>query len=128
MNQRNGERLSSSRAFLHPASGRPNLSIVTGAPTRRVLIRNGRATGVEIARAGVVETIAAAREVIVSAGTVNSPQLLMLSGIGPAEELKRHGIEVVCSFHVSLLQPSSRGRVTLASGDPAAKPSSTPTS
>jgi choline dehydrogenase-like flavoprotein len=95
VNQRNGERLSSSRAFLHPASSRPNLTIVTGALTRRVLIENGRAVGVEIARAGAVERISAAREVIVSGGTVNSPQILMLSGIGPAAELKKHGIEVV---------------------------------
>jgi choline dehydrogenase-like flavoprotein len=98
VNQRNGERLSSSRAFLHPASGRPNLTIVTGALTRRVLIEAGRAIGVEIARAGAVETLSAAREVIISGGAVNSPQLLMLSGIGPAEELKRHGIEVVCDL------------------------------
>ena len=217
VNQRNGERCSSSRAFLEPVSGRPNLTIVTGALTRRVLTQNKRATGVEISRRGQVETLTASREVIVAAGAINSPQLLMLSGIGPAEELKRHGIEVVCdlpgvgenlqdhqdlmvcysspshtlygfswralpwmiaspfkylfqrkgpfstntvesggfvrskpgldqpdlqlilgpeymnqnrsiprghgfSFHVSLLQPKSRGRLTLASADPAAKP------
>ena len=98
VNQINGERLSASRAFLHPAADRANLTIITGALTRRVLIESGRATGVEIARRGAVETIAAAREVIVSAGAVNSPQLLMLSGIGPAEELRRHGIEVVCDL------------------------------
>ncbi len=98
VNQRNGERLSSSRAFLQPVAGRPNLVIVTGALTRRVLIENGRATGVEIDRDGRVETIVAAREVIVAAGAINSPQVLMLSGIGPAEELKRHGIEVVCDL------------------------------
>ena len=98
VNQRNGERLSSSRAFLQPVAGRPNLTIVTGALTRKVLIENGRATGVEIARAGKVETIAAAREVIVAAGAINSPQLLLLSGIGPAEDLRRHGIEVVCDL------------------------------
>ena len=217
VNQRNGERLSAARAFLHPAAGRANLTIVTGALTRRVLVQNGRATGVEIARAGGIETLSAGREMIVSAGAVNSPQLLMLSGIGPAEGLRRHGIDVVCdlpgvgenlqdhqdvmlcyssprhtlyglswralpwmlaspfkyvfqrkgawttntvesggfvrsrpgleqpdlqlilgpeymnqnrsvplghgfSFHVSLLQPRSRGRLTLASADPAAKP------
>ena len=217
VNQRNGERLSSSRAFLEPVSGRPNLTIVTGALTRRVLIQDKRATGVEIVRRGQVEALTASREVIVAAGAINSPQLLMLSGIGPAEELKHHGIEVVLdlpgvgenlqdhqdlmvcysspshtlygfswralpwmiaspfkylfqrkgpfstntvesggfvrskpdldqpdlqlilgpeymnqnrsiprghgfSFHVSLLQPKSRGRLTLASADPAAKP------
>lgn len=98
VNQRNGERLSASRAFLRPAAGRPNLTIVTNALTRRVVIENGRATGVEIARRGRIETLAAAREVIVAAGAINSPQLLMLSGIGPAEELRRHGIEVKCDL------------------------------
>ncbi len=217
VNQKNGERLSTSRAFLQPVSGRQNLTIVTEALTRRVLIENGRATGVEIARRGQIERLSAAREVIVAAGAINSPQVLMLSGIGPAEELRRHGIEVtldlpgvgenlqdhqdvmLCwssprhtlygmswralpwmlaspfkylfqrkgpwttntvesggfvrstpgleqpdlqiilgpeymnqnrsiprghgfSFHVSLLQPKSRGRLTLASADPAAKP------
>jgi len=215
--QRNGERMSSSRAFLEPVSGRPNLTVVTGALTRRVLIQDRRATGVEISLRGQVEQLSASKEVIVAAGAINSPQLLMLSGIGPAEELKRHGIEVVLdlpgvgenlqdhqdlmlcysspshtlygfswkalpwmlaspfkylfqrkgplttntvesggfvrskpgleqpdlqiilgpeymnqdrsipkghgfSFHVSLLQPRSRGRLTLASADPAAKP------
>jgi choline dehydrogenase-like flavoprotein len=95
VNQRNGERLSSSRAFLQPVAGRANLTVVTGALTRRVVIRNRRAVGVEIARRGGVETLAASREVIVCAGAINSPQLLMLSGIGPGEELRRHGIEVV---------------------------------
>ena len=217
VNQRNGERLSASRAFLQPVARRPNLTVITGALTRRVLTADGRATGVEIARGGRVETLAAAREVILAAGAVGSPQLLMLSGIGPAEELRRHGIEVVLdlpgvgenlqdhqdvmlcfsspshtlygmswralpwmlaspfrylfqrkgpfttntvesggfvrsrpgleqpdlqiilgpeymnqnrsiprghgfSFHVSLLQPKSRGRLVLASADPAAKP------
>ena len=217
VNQRNGERLSSSRAFLEPAAGRPNLAIVTGALTRRVVIEGGRATGVEVSREGRTQIIGAAREVIVAAGAISSPQVLMLSGIGPGEELGRHGIEValdlpgvganlqdhqdvmLCwssprhtlygyslqalpwmiaapfkylfqrkgpfstntvesggfvrskpgleqpdlqiilgpeymnqnrsiprghgfSFHVSLLQPKSRGRITLASADPAAKP------
>jgi choline dehydrogenase-like flavoprotein len=98
VNQVNGERLSASRAFLQPVSGRANLTVVTGALTRRVVIQDRRAVGVEISRRGLVQTLAAAREVIVSAGAVNSPQLLMLSGIGPAEELRRHGIEVVCDL------------------------------
>ena len=98
VNQRNGERLSASRAFLDPATGRPNLTVITGAMTRRVLIEGGRAAGVEIDRGGQVETIAATREVIVAAGAINSPQLLLLSGIGPAEDLKRLGIEVKCDL------------------------------
>ena len=215
--QKNGERMSSSRAFLEPVAHRPNLTVITGALTRRVLVQAGRATGVEISRQGRTEQLAAMREVIVAAGAINSPQLLLLSGIGPAEDLNRQGIEVVCdlpgvgenlqdhqdtmlcysspraslyglswgalpwmlaspfkylfqrkgafttntvesggfvrsqpgleqpdlqlilgpeymnqnrsiplghgfSFHVSLLQPKSRGRLTLASADPAAKP------
>ena len=95
VNQRNGERQSTSRAFLQPVADRPNLTIFTGALTRRVLIENNRATGIEISRRGQVERLAAAREVIVAAGAINSPQVLMLSGIGPAQELRRHGIEVI---------------------------------
>ena len=95
VNQRNGERLSASRAFLQPAMGRPNLTVVTGVLARRIIIENRRATGVEIAQGGQVRTLAAAREVIVAGGAINSPQLLMLSGVGPAEELRRHRIEVV---------------------------------
>ena len=96
--QRNGERLSTSRAFLEPAASRPNLTVITGALTRRVLIEAGRATGVEISRDGQVETLGATREVIVAGGAINSPQILMLSGIGPAEQLRRHGVEVVCDL------------------------------
>ena len=95
VNQRNGERLSTSRAFLQPAAGRPNLTVVTGVLARRIRIENRRATGVEVAHGGQVRTLAATREVIVAGGAINSPQLLMLSGVGPAEELKPHGIEVV---------------------------------
>ena len=96
--QRNGERLSSSRAFLQPVMGRPNLTVVTDALTHRVLIEGGRATGIEIVRGGQTQALSAGREVIVAAGAVNSPQLLMLSGVGPAQELRRHGIAVLCDL------------------------------
>ena len=93
--QKNGERMSSSRAFLEPASRRGNLTIITGALTRKVIVEGGRAAGVEISSGRQVFRVDARREVIIAAGAINSPQLLMLSGIGPAEELKRHGIDVV---------------------------------
>lgn len=92
---RNGKRWSTSRAFLRPVQARANLTIETGALTRRILVEHGKAVGVEFAQHGNVQTVRAAREVILSAGTVNSPQLLMLSGIGPAAELGQHGIEAV---------------------------------
>ena len=93
---RRGKRWSTSFAFLRPVLHRRNLAVATGALTLRVLVEKGRAAGVEIGRrGGRKQRIRAAREVILSAGTVNSPQILLLSGIGPPEELARHGIEVV---------------------------------
>jgi choline dehydrogenase-like flavoprotein len=90
--QRNGMRCSAAVAYLHPALDRPNLEIVTDALALRVLLDGTRAVGVEIERHGVVERLGAEREVIVSAGAYGSPQLLMLSGIGPADELAPLGI------------------------------------
>ena len=90
---RRGKRCSTSTAFLRPVRHRRNLTIVTDCLVRRVVVQGGRATGVEVADRA--RSIRAAREVILCGGTVNSPQLLMLSGIGPGEELGRHGIEVV---------------------------------
>ena len=92
---RRGKRWSTSFAFLRPVRHRRNLTVLTDALTRRVLVENGRATGVEVAQRGRPRTVRVAREVILSAGTVNSPQILLLSGIGPPGELERHGIEVV---------------------------------
>ncbi|KQZ61040.1 glucose-methanol-choline oxidoreductase [Sphingopyxis sp. Root1497] len=89
-----GRRASASRAFLGQAKGRSNLSIRTGAQATRVLIEGGRAVGVEYIRAGRRQTVLAAREVVLCGGAFASPHLLMLSGIGPAEELRRHGITV----------------------------------
>ena len=85
-------RNSTARAFLYPAMKRPNLTLVTYATTTRVVIENGRAVGVEYLKDGAVEQARAAREVVLSAGAYNSPQLLMLSGIGPADELRALGI------------------------------------
>jgi choline dehydrogenase len=88
-----GRRWSAANAYLRPALKRDNVQIVYGL-ANRVVIENGRAVGVEIERKGIVETIKANREVIVAASSFNSPKLLMLSGIGPAEHLKSMGIEV----------------------------------
>jgi len=92
---RNGRRASTSRAYLKPAASRRNLTVLKGAMVTRVLIKDGRATGVSCVRNGTTEEILARREVILSGGAYNSPKLLMLSGIGPAEHLREHGIEVV---------------------------------
>lgn len=88
-----GRRGSTSARFLDPVRHRQNLEVQTGALTRRVLIEKGRAVGVEYEVDGRPERVLADREVILSAGTFNSPQILMLSGVGPAEELKAAGVQ-----------------------------------
>jgi choline dehydrogenase len=94
LTQRNGLRCSTALAFLHPAASRPNLDVITDTMALRILFDGTRAVGIEIARDGKVEEIRAERDVILSAGAYQSPVLLMLSGIGPAEDLKAYGIEV----------------------------------
>jgi choline dehydrogenase-like flavoprotein len=89
---RDGRRRSAAVSYLHPVRGRPNLTVQTHARVLRVVVENGRAAGVELAKGRRRETLRAAREVIVSAGAINSPRLLLLSGIGPADELKALGI------------------------------------
>ena len=89
--QVNGERCSAARAFLHPALARPNLTVLSSALTLRVLLEGTRATGGD-QPGWRGRKLQARREVILSAGSINSPQLLLLSGIGPAAELARHGI------------------------------------
>ncbi|MBB5705052.1 GMC family oxidoreductase [Sphingopyxis panaciterrulae] len=93
--QKAGERWSAARAYVEPLRGRANLDIRTGALVEKILIEDGRATGVVIRRGGKRETLRAAGGVILSAGAFNSPQILMLSGIGPAAHLRAHGIGVV---------------------------------
>jgi choline dehydrogenase len=90
-----GRRASTARAYLQPALARPNLTVVTNALTRRIVLEGKRAVGVDYEHEGRTVTARAAREVILSGGSYNSPQLLMLSGIGPADELRRHNIDVV---------------------------------
>jgi len=93
---RDGARSSSARAYLKPVRKRPNLTVITGATASRVTITDGRATGVvySVNGKGAFHEVAG-KEVILSGGAINSPQLLMLSGIGPAAHLRQHGITVV---------------------------------
>jgi len=93
--QRKGRRCSAATAYLRPAMTRPNLTVYTNALATNVVIEGGRATGVTYVRQGQTETARANAEVIVCGGAVNSPQLLMLSGVGPADHLIEHGIEVL---------------------------------
>lgn len=91
---RNGFRMSAARAYLAPAKGRANLTILTETQVRRVLFENGRAAGVEVSAGGRIRVIKARRGVVLSAGAVQSPHLLMLSGIGPGAHLRANGIGV----------------------------------
>ena len=92
---RHGRRASAAVAYLRPAKGRANLRVETGAHSDRILFEGRRATGVAWTQGGVARTARAAKEVIVAGGAFNSPKLLQLSGVGPAELLKRHGIAAV---------------------------------
>jgi choline dehydrogenase len=91
---RDGRRCSAAVAHLKPALSRPNLELVTHALVEQVLLENKRAIGVRFQHQGKVRVISANREVIVSCGAIKSPQLLMLSGIGPAAELRKHDIAI----------------------------------
>ncbi len=89
-----GQRWSAANAYLKPALKRPNVTLLRGL-ARKVVIENGRAVGVEIENGGKIETLHAGKEVILAASSINSPKLLMLSGIGPAAHLAEHGIDLV---------------------------------
>ena len=93
-----GLRWSAARAFLRPVLKRPNLTVETGALTTRVLFDGSRATGVEYRQGGRTRTVLAEREVILAGGAINSPQLLMLSGVGPADHLRAFEIPVVADL------------------------------
>lgn len=92
---RRGERWSVADAYIRPAMGRPNLTVRTEAFVTRILIENGRATGVAYRAHGREHVVRANGEVILSGGAINSPQLLMLSGVGPGAHLREVGIDVV---------------------------------
>jgi len=93
--QQAGKRHSVATAFLHPALERPNLEAIVGAQVTRIVVENGRATAVTFEQGGETHTIHADGEIVLSAGAMHSPHLLMLSGIGPADELRALDIEVV---------------------------------
>jgi choline dehydrogenase-like flavoprotein len=94
--QRNGERWSAARGYLHPHMGqRQNLQVETGVQVTRILFEGRRAVGVECIQSGSKRVIRARREVILCAGAFQSPQLLMVSGVGPGAHLRQHGIDVL---------------------------------
>ncbi|MEM7177227.1 MAG: GMC family oxidoreductase N-terminal domain-containing protein [Pseudomonadota bacterium] len=92
LTMRNGLRCSSAVAYLNPARQRQNLTVLTGCQTTRVIMADGRASGVEISRNGSLEQITARHEIVLAAGAIGSPQILMNSGVGEAEMLKNAGI------------------------------------
>ena len=120
--QRDGERCSVAKAYLTPHLGRPNLEVLTHAHVLRIVFEGRRAVGVEVRRAdGSTSTVRATREVLLSAGAVQSPQLLMLSGVGPATHLQRHGIATLHDLpgvganlhdHVDVIQVIDAPRLT----------------
>jgi len=93
--QKAGERWSAARAYVEPAKSRPNFTVLTNALTEKIIVEDGRAVGVQIRQGKKSRRITAKGSVILSAGAFNSPQILMLSGIGPADHLAEHGIETV---------------------------------
>ncbi|HOB66932.1 GMC family oxidoreductase N-terminal domain-containing protein [Ottowia sp.] len=102
VNQKAGWRWNTAKAFLRPALQRPNLTVWTGAQVKRLVIERGdgglRCAGVELVRGGQALTVRAAREVLLTAGSIGSPQILQLSGIGPAALLRQHGIDVLADL------------------------------
>jgi len=92
--QNKGQRCSAAAAYLKPIKDRSNLTILTRANVQKILIKNGKAIGVSVRHNRTVQNIKASQEVILCGGAINSPQLLMLSGVGPADHLNEHGIKV----------------------------------
>jgi len=92
---KNGERASTSQTYLKPVRSNPQLTLQTKALAQRLSIENGRATGLQYQHGGQLKTARARKEIIITAGALASPKLLMLSGIGPADHLKQHGIEIL---------------------------------
>jgi choline dehydrogenase len=95
MSVEKGFRSSSARSYLYTQDKRANLDVATGVKVLRVIVKSGRATGVELAKGKRTLTVHASREVVMSAGVFGTPQILMLSGIGPEAHLREHGIEVI---------------------------------
>lgn len=95
MNAAHGVRWSTARAYLQPARTRSNLTVLTDSQVTRIAVEGHRAVAVELARRGTPVRVHARREIVLSAGAIGSPHLLMLSGIGPPDDLRAHGIEIV---------------------------------
>ena len=95
LSQHRGQRWTAADGYLRPARGRQNVTIWTDTLAHRINFDGRRVTGVQLEREGRVETVRAEREVILAAGAFNTPQLLMLSGIGPADHVREHGVNVV---------------------------------
>ncbi|OBZ95669.1 choline dehydrogenase [Pararhizobium polonicum] len=91
---RDGQRWSSAKGYLHPAGNRPNLTVLSNTLVNKIVIENGAAVGIEIVSGGEARVVMCDREVVLSAGAFNTPQLLMLSGVGDPDELRRHGIDL----------------------------------
>lgn len=118
---RGGERCSAAKAYLTPALGRPNLQVITGAQATRLLFDGRRATGVEYVQGGVTQQLMARAEVLLAAGALQSPQLLMLSGVGPGAHLQGLGLPVLHDLpgvgsqlhdHVDVVQVMDAPKVT----------------
>ncbi len=127
--QKDGLRHSAAKAFLTPNLDRKNLTVITQTQVEKVLIKDGVATGVLYKHRGKVQQVIANKEVIVSAGAINSPQILMLSGIGPKAELKKHNINIVHTLegvgknlqdHVDVLCVAKHNRTQLLAYRPKA--------
>ncbi|MCF8467326.1 MAG: choline dehydrogenase [Sneathiella sp.] len=93
--QKNGERWSAAKGYLTPNLGRPNLHAITDAPASKILMEGNKVVGIQFLQDGQTKEVRAAKEVILCGGAFASPQLLMLSGIGPVDELGKHGIKVI---------------------------------
>jgi choline dehydrogenase len=98
MNLVNGRRQSSADAYLRPVMNRANLDVVGDATVRRLVVEKGRCTAIEFLEGGVVRAVGVQHEAVLAAGAIGSPQLLLLSGIGPAKQLRRLGIDVVADL------------------------------
>jgi choline dehydrogenase len=94
-----GKRQSTSVTYLHPIKQRQNLTLITNVQVSKIIIENSVAIGVEIKNKNKLKKIFAEKEVLLSAGAINSPQILMLSGVGPEEELKNHGIKIISALN-----------------------------
>lgn len=121
LNQENGIRQSSSRAFLHPVLSRPNLSVITKTRAERLLFEGDRATGVQVSNEQGRQTLTARKEIILSGGAINSAQLLLLSGVGPASQLQQCDIPLVLDLPGVGENLQDHPTIFIASEDPSSR-------